>query len=124
MAEQDSSQEKTEEPTPRRLQKARDEGQVPRSKELNTMLSLLIAGAGLWMLGGALVDSLFSITAGGFSFDRSLAFETERVPVHFMYLVAETLAALLPFLAVTVVAALAGAIATSSRQSANPVSSG
>ena len=45
MAEQDSSQEKTEEPTPRRLQKARDEGQVPRSKELGTTM-VLVMGAG------------------------------------------------------------------------------
>lgn len=108
MAEEQTGQERTEDPTERRKTEARKKGQVPRSKELNTMLSLLIAGAGLWMLGGALVDSMFSITVAGFSFDRSLAFETERVPVHFMYLVAETLVALLPFLAVTVVAALAG----------------
>ena len=32
MAEQDSSQEKTEEPTARRLEKSREEGQVPRSE--------------------------------------------------------------------------------------------
>ena len=45
MADQDSSQEKTEEPTARRLQKGRDEGQVPRSKELGTTLVLEIGRA-------------------------------------------------------------------------------
>ena len=32
MADNDSDQEKTEEATPRRLDKAREEGQVPRSR--------------------------------------------------------------------------------------------
>nr|WP_197479132.1 EscU/YscU/HrcU family type III secretion system export apparatus switch protein [Oleiphilus sp. HI0132] len=45
MAENDSSQDKTEEPTGRKLEKAREEGQVPRSKELNTTF-LLIVGRG------------------------------------------------------------------------------
>ncbi|BBM05254.1 hypothetical protein HAALTHF_07370n [Vreelandella aquamarina] len=37
MADNDSDQEKTEEATPRRLDKAREEGQVPRSRELTTL---------------------------------------------------------------------------------------
>ncbi|MDX9754041.1 MAG: flagellar biosynthesis protein FlhB [bacterium] len=43
MAENESGQEKTEQATPRRLQKARDEGQVPKSMELNTTM-ILISG--------------------------------------------------------------------------------
>ena len=41
--------EKTEAPTPRRLQEARDRGQVARSHELNTAFALLI---GVWLLLG------------------------------------------------------------------------
>ena len=44
MADEDSSAEKTEEPTSRRLEKAREEGQIARSRELNTT-ALLIAGS-------------------------------------------------------------------------------
>ena len=44
--EDDNSQEKTEEATPRRLEKAKEEGQTARSKELATM-AVLLAGAGL-----------------------------------------------------------------------------
>ena len=40
MAENDSGQEKTEAATPRRRQSAREEGQVPKSAELNTTLLL------------------------------------------------------------------------------------
>ncbi|MEM9397225.1 MAG: flagellar biosynthesis protein FlhB [Pseudomonadota bacterium] len=108
MAEEQTGQERTEEPTERRKQEARKKGQVPRSKELNTMLGLLFAGAALWILGGALVSDLSAITVAGFSVDRSLAYDTARIPVHFMHLVSETLMALVPFFAVTVVAALAG----------------
>ncbi|HBM83204.1 MAG TPA: flagellar biosynthetic protein FlhB, partial [Halieaceae bacterium] len=45
--EQQSGQERTEEPTERRKQEARRKGQVPRSKELNTTITLLAAAASL-----------------------------------------------------------------------------
>ena len=108
MAEEQTGQERTEQPTERRKQEARKKGQVPRSRELNTMLSLLFAGAGIWMLGGALVEDLFAIATTGFSVNRALMFDAEQLPVHFMHLVATSLVALLPFFAVTIVAALAG----------------
>ena len=108
MAEEQTGQERTEDPTERRKQEARRKGQVPRSKELNTMLGLLFAGAALWVLGEPLIADLSAITAAGFSVDRELAFNAARVPVHFMYLASESLIALIPFFLVTVVAALAG----------------
>ena len=49
--ENDNSQEKTEEPTPRRLEKAKDEGQTARSKELATMAALLAGAGGLLIFG-------------------------------------------------------------------------
>ncbi len=108
MAEEQTGQERTEQPTERRLQEARKKGQVPRSRELNTMLSLLLAGAGMWLLGSALVDDLFTVAMAGFSVDRALAFDAEQLPVHFMSLLSTTLMALIPFFAVTVVGAFAG----------------
>jgi flagellar biosynthetic protein FlhB len=50
----DSAQEKTEQPTPRRLTKAHDEGQVPRSQELLIAVVLLAGAAGLAASGGGL----------------------------------------------------------------------
>ncbi|MDP5054965.1 MAG: flagellar biosynthesis protein FlhB, partial [Congregibacter sp.] len=92
----------------RRKEEARKKGQVPRSRELNTMLSLLITGVGLWILGGGLIDGLLAITTSGFSVDRALAFDTEQLPVHFMHMMVSALLTLVPLFAVTVVAALAG----------------
>lgn len=51
MAEE-SDLEKTEEPTGRRLEQAREKGQVPHSRELATFLILIVAGATFWMMGG------------------------------------------------------------------------
>ncbi|WOJ96628.1 flagellar biosynthesis protein FlhB [Congregibacter brevis] len=108
MAEEQTGQERTEPPTERRKEEARKKGQVPRSRELNTMLSLLITGVGLWILGGGLIDGLFAVTTNGFSVDRAAAFDAEQLPVHFMHMAVSALLTLAPLFAVTVVAALAG----------------
>ena len=72
------------------------------------MLSLLLAGAALWVLGGPLVSGLADVTRAGLSPDRALVFDREQLPVQLMTLIMEGLLALAPFLAVTVVAAFAG----------------
>ena len=45
MAEQ-TGQERTEQATAKRLRESREKGQVPRSKELNSMALLMAAGGG------------------------------------------------------------------------------
>lgn len=47
--------EKTEEPTPKRLEDARKRGDVPKSRELTAALGLLFAALGLSALGGDLL---------------------------------------------------------------------
>jgi flagellar biosynthetic protein FlhB len=69
MAE-DSDAEKTEDASPRRLEKAREEGDVPRSKELATFAVLMTAGAGLWMTGGNLAGHLSTMMASSLSLNR------------------------------------------------------
>lgn len=72
MAEKDNSQEKTEEPTPKRLEKSRDEGQIARSKELNTS-AVLIAGSGALIVFGAdLAESMMNVMKYTFTFDRAI----------------------------------------------------
>lgn len=55
MAEE-SDLEKTEEPTGRRLERAREQGEVPRSRELGTFLILIVAASAFWMLGAWFVQ--------------------------------------------------------------------
>ena len=61
MAERNDSQERTEQATPRRLQQARERGQVPRSRELNTMGVLLFGSGGLLLLGPGMLEGLMDI---------------------------------------------------------------
>ncbi|MEQ8861312.1 MAG: flagellar biosynthesis protein FlhB [Pseudomonadales bacterium] len=100
MAEEQQGQERTEEPTPRRLQKAREEGQVARSRELTSM-ALVTVGAATLLL-------LFPSSAKRVGGLMSRCFELAANPQDNMFTVLETamqagLAAVLPFLvAVTV----------------------
>jgi len=66
----DSDAEKTEDASPRRLQKAREDGDIPRSRELATFAVLMTAGAGLWMTGGSLVGRLSGALESGLTLDR------------------------------------------------------
>lgn len=70
MAEQEDAQEKTEEATPRRLEKAKEEGQIARSRELATTLILMGGSLGLWVLGGQLAKNFGDVMRYNLSFDR------------------------------------------------------
>jgi len=69
MAE-DSDAERTEPASEKRLRQARENGDIPRSREVATFTVLMTAGAGLWMMGGGLVDKLSSVLERGLSLDR------------------------------------------------------
>ncbi|WP_036169513.1 flagellar biosynthesis protein FlhB [Massilia sp. 9096] len=69
MAEE-SGAEKNQPASERRLKQARENGDIPRSREVGTFAVLMTAGAGLWMLGGGLVDKLARVLHSGLSLDR------------------------------------------------------
>ncbi len=75
MAE-DSDLERTEPASSRRLERARDEGQVARSRELSTFMLLMAGGAAIWTLGGHAMGSFKGWFARGLSFDPQLAFDS------------------------------------------------
>lgn len=67
---EESDVEKTEEPTPHRREKAREEGQIPRSKELTSLL-MLLAGWALMFIGGERVARhLMQLLHAGLTFDH------------------------------------------------------
>jgi flagellar biosynthesis protein FlhB len=69
MAE-DSDAERTEPASEKRLRQAREDGDIPRSREVATFTVLMTAGAGMWMMGGGLVNKLSSVLERGLSLDR------------------------------------------------------
>jgi flagellar biosynthesis protein FlhB len=84
MAEEDSGQEKTEEPTSRRLEKAREEGQIPRSKELNTTAVLGLGAAGLYVLGPFMSERITRMARYGFEFDRATVYDPNLMALHLL----------------------------------------
>jgi flagellar biosynthetic protein FlhB len=74
-----SDQEKTEPASLRRLEQAREEGDIPRSREIATCTVLLAAGVGLMFTGEGLVHQMNRLLASGLSFDRSEVFDFDRL---------------------------------------------
>ncbi|MBO0493617.1 flagellar biosynthesis protein FlhB [Pseudomonas sp. Marseille-Q1929] len=102
-----SKEDKTEAASPRRIEKAREEGQVPRSREMNTFVMLLAGTGGLWLMGGHLYDSLGQVMEQALLFDRAQLFDTARMLTVLWQLSQNTLLALAPFFALMTFAALA-----------------
>ena len=74
MAENDTSQERTEQATPRRRQEALDKGQVSRSRELTTMCLLLTSAFIFMLMGKDLSISLQELMQSNFVIHRSNIF--------------------------------------------------
>jgi len=106
----DSSQDKTEEATPRRLEKAREEGQLPRSKELATMAVLMGGAAGLLMFGNMIAQSLEGIMKASFQLPREAIFDSKQMVIYLARATAEAGLALGPFMAIMLVVAIIGPI--------------
>lgn len=69
----DSDLEKTETASGSRIQKAYEDGDVPRSKELSTAATLITAGGCLWGMGGFLEEALKNLMINGMRFDSKIA---------------------------------------------------
>ena len=106
----ESAQERNQEATSRRLQQARERGQVPHSRELNTMLMLLISGGALWFIGPYVAGELASLVKTSLNISRANIFDPTAMPVLFKTAVLDAVAILTPFFIVVTVAALAGPI--------------
>jgi len=110
MAEADG-QEKTEEPTPKKLNEAREKGQVPRSRELSTVAALLAAAAAFIIIGDDMMNSLSQQLRHGLTLSREQVFDTKSLPTVFVNSVVEAVMTLLPFFVLMVVVAVVAAIA-------------
>ncbi|EEX36677.1 MULTISPECIES: flagellar biosynthesis protein FlhB [Vibrio] len=78
MAESDG-QERTEEATPRRLQQAKEKGQVARSKELASVSVLIIGSVALMWFGEMLASRLYTTMGRFFSLSREEIFDSSKL---------------------------------------------
>lgn len=107
MAEQqDNGQERTEEPTPKRLREAREKGQVARSREL-TMTAVMLAGSGLLLLyGPGLAHSAGLLLEDALTIERQNVFDDRFMASEILGQAGAALALIAPLLLVLAVVAL------------------
>ncbi|UCV04530.1 flagellar biosynthesis protein FlhB [Dechloromonas denitrificans] len=105
MAEE-SDLEKTEEPTGRRIEQAREKGQVPHSRELGTFLVLIAAGAAFWTMGGWFMQRSMAITHKAFSIEPAFMHEPALMLPRLAEISGDALLVFAPLLAVLVLAAI------------------
>ncbi len=105
MAEE-QGQEKTEQPTPKKLNDARQKGQVPRSVEFSTVLVLIASASIMFVLGGQIIESLAQVMTESLSFERKDIFNPVMMMHSFLHSLEIIAFDLGSFLAVTAIAAI------------------
>jgi flagellar biosynthetic protein FlhB len=73
----ESDAEKTEPASQKKIDDARQEGDVPRSRELATFTVLMTSGIGLWVFGSKLVRELSAVLVSGLSLDREQIYNSD-----------------------------------------------
>jgi flagellar biosynthetic protein FlhB len=111
MAE-NSSAEKTEDPTERKLRNAREEGQVARSVELPAAAVTIGAILTLFFIGGYWIKQMAEIFASGFKFDRKTLDNPDLMVTAFAHQMGEAFLLIVPVLLVTAVLAILSSGAT------------
>ena len=103
---EESDLEKTEEPSEQKLRQAREDGQVPRSRELATF-AVTMTGVGLLVvLGNRIVDSINTIIRREFTFDQKTLLQEGLINEHFRQGMFDMLLVLAPILGALMVAAI------------------
>ncbi len=110
MAEQKPQQDRTEQPTPKRLKEAKEKGNVPRSREL-TMTCVMLAGASaLLFLAAGIGNTMLADMRGAFAVERELIFDPGYLTRALATVILDALYSLLPLAVLVPMAALGGAV--------------
>ena len=91
--------DKTEKPTPRRRKKAREEGSVAQSKELNSGILLLMGTFALFLFGGHIASGLGNLSQYLFRHSGALPLSADVFPLYMWKGAAYMLLLLIPFFA-------------------------
>ena len=110
MSDTDKS-DKTEPATQKRLDDAREKGQIPRSRDLTAATVMLTAGIGLQLTGGVLGSNLAGMMRSGLTLTREQAMDTGALLNALSTESSQALLAIAPVLGLTMVAAVAAPLA-------------
>jgi len=110
MAENKDGQEKTEEPTAKKLDDAKKKGQVARSRELNTMAVTLIGAITLVSMSSHFSDGLKGVMTDNFSLDREDLYEPMAMLHHLSNAIQDALWMLAPFFLILMAIAILASV--------------
>jgi flagellar biosynthetic protein FlhB len=96
MAESEQGGEKTEDPSQRRLEQARERGQLPRSRELTNFATMIGGSASLIAVGGTLIGRLSTIMRTSLTIDPQLLSSPQSMMAALGEAILSALTALLP----------------------------
>jgi flagellar biosynthesis protein FlhB len=102
----ENEQERTEQPTPKRLEEARRKGQIPRSTELSAAAVILTVGGGLHLLGGYMGGRFHGLMSTSLTLTREQSVDESLMIPTMMTEAAYALLACGPILGLTLLAAL------------------
>jgi flagellar biosynthetic protein FlhB len=111
MAENQDGQEKSQEPTGKRIDDARKKGQIPRSRELNTTAMAVFGAASILLFAPHFGAGLQNILTSQFSIDRADIFDPNVSFDRLTWSIGEAFFMVLPFFGVMVVVALLASVA-------------
>ncbi len=110
MAESESGQDKTEDPTDKRKREAREKGEIARSKELNTVFVMIVGAAGLLAFGGSMAEMMMQLMRDNFVISRDALMDDRSMGLMLMASGKAALLSLQPLLIALTLAALIGPI--------------
>ncbi|QPK62130.1 flagellar biosynthesis protein FlhB [Methylomonas sp. LL1] len=102
----EDADDKTEEPTGKRLADSRRKGQVPRSKELNTFVTLIVSAALFFYTGQYMVQGLLKMMKHQFQLSRDTIFDPITPVMHFKMAMVEGYSVVLPLMIILMIADL------------------
>ena len=107
----DDSQEKTEEASGRKIEKAREEGQVPRSRDLTTSVVLLLGSIALLYYADFMCGKFIDMMRVNFVVSREVIFDPNAMIGHFTSAMYQGLLSMGPFMALMLAASIIGPVA-------------
>lgn len=105
MAE-DSGQDKTEDPTGKRLSESRKKGQVPRSRELNTFVTLIVSAVVFLYMGQYMLKGLLKMMKHQFELSRDVIFDPATPVIYLKLALSEGYAVIWPLMVILIIADL------------------
>ncbi|WP_067222565.1 flagellar biosynthesis protein FlhB [Marinomonas gallaica] len=111
MAENEDGTEKTEDASAKKLEQAREKGNVARSKDLSSAVLLVVAAFSMYMIGMLIVDDLTRLYAFNFSLAREDLFDKAMMIHHLYVSIMAAMDSITVFMVIVAVAGVIGSVA-------------